>query len=506
MAWPLPNPWYHYPMHNARPGSRFHEALEIPAWLEADRDRPFEERLHRDRTIAASLPGSDPVARVRHWWLAVRREAPPAAGDTELAARLSRARGIITFLMLLIGALAGASVGIAVFRYDGTWPVNVVTVLAALVLLQIVLIALTLVLMLPRVPGLDALQSLLGGLNPGALAAALYRRVARQDDQRASLLVWHEARGPAAARFARWQMLAWSQCAAVAFNVAALLSAFALIAFTDLAFGWSTTLRVESEDVLRLTQLLAVPWREFWPAAVPSAELIEHSRFFRLASSAPATVAASELTGWWPFLLAAIITYGLLPRCCLLLLASLRMRAATRNLLLDDPRVRALLDRMNTTEVHLGSDMKETAGVFSDAQAQSAPAMSGDAVVIVWSGALPLRDVGHWTSKHLRWRATEVLEAGSRTIAADEAVIERAAALHPEPAKPIIVYVRGWEAPLLDLQDFIQALRAKVGPQCSLIVVPVGADGEITSEAQRSIWARWTARVGDPALYMESGA
>ena len=62
------------------------------------------------------------------------------------------------------------------------------------------------------------------------------------------------------------------------------------------------------------------------------------------------------------------------------------------------------------------------------------------------------------------------------------------------------------QAPLLDLQDFIQALRAKVGPQCSLIVVPVGADGEITSEAQRSIWSRWTARVGDPALYLESGA
>lgn len=405
--------------------------------------------------------------------------------------------------MLLLGALAGGGSGLAVFRYDGTWPVNVVTVFAALVLLQIVLVALTLILMLPSVPGLGAVQRLLGGLNPGAIAAALYRRVARQDDQRASLLVWHEARGPAAARFARWQMLVWSQCAAVAFNVAALLAAFTLIAFTDLAFGWSTTLRLDHADVLRMTRLLATPWREFWPAAVPSAELIEHSRFFRLASSAPTAIAASELTGWWPFLLAALMTYGLLPRCCLLLLASIRLRAATRNLLLEDPRVRALLDRMNAAEVHLGSDIKEAATVFPAAEAHSPPAMSGDAVVIVWSGALPLGDVGHWTAKHLRWRALEILEAGNRTIVADEAVIERAAALQPSP---VIVYVRGWEAPLLDLQDFIQALRAKVGSQCSLIVVPVGVDGEITSETQRSIWARWTARVGDPALYLESGA
>lgn len=490
-------------MHDARPGSLFHEALEIPVWLEADRDRPFEERLHRDRTIAASLPGSDPVARVRHWWLAVRRQTPLAAQDAGFATSLSRARGIITFSMLLIGALAGAGAGMAVFRYDGTWPVNVVTVLASLVLLQIVLITATLILMLPKVPGLGALQSMLGGFNPGALAAAIYRRVARQDDQRASLLVWHEARGPAAGRFARWQMLVWSQCAAVAFNIAALTCAFALIAFTDLAFGWSTTLRLQSEDVLRLTRLLAAPWHGFWPSAVPSAELIEQSRFFRLASSPPAAVSASELTGWWPFLLAAIMTYGLLPRCGLLLLACYRLRAAARHLLLDDPRVRALLDRMNTAEVHLGPDMKEAARVFPDTEAQNAPATSGDAAVIVWSDALPLRDVGDWTTKHLGWRALEIVAAGGRTVAADQTAIDRVAALSPKTA---IIYVRGWEAPLLDLQDFIQALRAQVGSQCSLIVAPIGANGEPASEAQRSIWSRWTGRVGDPALYMESGA
>jgi len=490
-------------MHNARPGSLFDEALNIPAWLEADAERPLAERLHRDRSIAATLSGSDPVDRVRHWWLAVQREMPPLAGDTQVAASLSRGRGIITFLMLLIGALAGAGTAAMVFRYDGTWPVNVVTVLAALVVLQLVLVLFTLILMLPKVPGLSALQNLLGGLNPGALAAALYRRVTRQDDRRARLLVWHEARCPAAGRFARWQMLTWSQCAAVSFNVAALICAFVLIAFTDLAFGWSTTLRLDNDDVLRLTRLLAAPWREFWPAAVPSAELIEQSRFFRLASSPPSAVAASELTGWWPFLVAALLTYGLLPRCCLLLLASIRLRAATRSLLLDDPRVRALLDRMNAAEVHLGSDVRETAAVFPDADAQPAPVMSGDAVVIVWSGALPMDDVDHWTAKHLRWRVVEAMEAGNRTIAADDAVIARVAALQPNTA---IVYVRGWEAPLLDLQDFIQALRAKVGSQCSLILVPVGANGDIASEGQRSIWSRWTARVADPALYLETGA
>ncbi|WP_157994495.1 DUF2868 domain-containing protein [Peristeroidobacter agariperforans] len=490
-------------MHNARRGSLFQEALEISAWLEADRDRPFDQRLHRDRKIAASISDSDTVDRVRHWWQVVRRETPSAAHDTELATRLSRARVIITFSMLFIGALAGAGASLAVFRYDGTWPINVVTAFAVLVLLQIALIAATLILMLPRIPGLRALQSVLGALNPAAIAAAAYRRVGRQHDQRASLLVLHQARGPVASRFARWQIVVWSQCAAVAFNVAALVCALGLITFTDLAFGWSSTLRFDSEDILRLTRLLSTPWRDLWPAAVPTAELIEQSRFFRLAASAPTAIAASELTGWWPFLLAAVTTYGLFPRCCLLLLAVFRLRAATRNLLLDDPRVRALLDRMNAEEMQLGSNVEETAAAFPDRNAQSAPAMSGDAVVIVWSGALRMPDVAPWTAKHLRWRVVETLEAGSRTIAADAAVIDRVATLQ---MNPVIVFVRGWEAPLLELQDFIQALRAKVGPQCSVVVVPVGANGDVASESQRSTWSRWTARVGDPALYLESGA
>jgi hypothetical protein len=490
-------------MHNARSGSLFHEILDMSAWLEADRDRPYEARLQRDRAIAASLSGSDPVDRLRAWWRVVREESPPAASDAELAARLSRGRTLITLLMVIIGALVGAGTAAAVFRYDGTWPVNVVTVFAVLVLLQIALIALTLLLMLPRIPGLGALQSLLGGFNPGTLAAALYRRVTRQDDRRASLLVWQEARGPAATRFARWQMLTWSQCAAVAFNVAALVCAFALIVFTDLAFGWSTTLRLDDDDARWLTQLLAAPWRELWPEAVPSAELIEHSRFFRLASAPPAAVAASELTGWWPFLLAAVTTYGLLPRCCLLLFAAIRLRSATRHLLLDDPRVRALLDRMNTTDVQLGSQTKEAAAVFPDAQAEGAPAMSGDAVAIVWSGALPVDDVGRWTERHLRWRVMEAHEAGGRTIAADAAVIDRVAARQPTS---VMVYVRAWEAPLLDLQDFIQALRDKVGADCSVILVPVGANGEMATDAQRATWSRWAARTGDAAMYVETGA
>jgi hypothetical protein len=83
------------------------------------------------------------------------------------------------------------------------------------------------------------------------------------------------------------------------------------------------------------------------PAAVPDLSLIERSQFFRLDGARVLDVEASRaLTGWWAFTILAIVTYGLLPRLALWSLCVARLRAATRALLLEDPRVTALLDRM----------------------------------------------------------------------------------------------------------------------------------------------------------------
>lgn len=479
----------------------FADAIEIPARLERDRATPYDERVHRDRRIAAEIGSQEPLAQVREWG----RRAPTIAiaeGDSEIARRLVRVRRLISISMILLGALAGVAVSSTVFRYDGSWPVNIVTVAATLVWLQLILIAFTLLMMAPRVPVLSLLQELLGGLNPGAWIAALYRRMRGLEDSRADLLVWQQARGPAAARFARWQMLAWSQLAAVAFNVTALATAAGLIAFTDLAFGWSTTLQVSSSEAARITDALSTPWQELWPAAVPSLELIETSRFFRLTSAPPSNVPAAQLTGWWPFALAAILTYGLVPRCLLLIFSALRLHAATRRLLLDDPRVRALLDRMRTTEIQLGATESERSIAPQTTRSSEPAPTSEDAIAIVWSGAIDRDLVSVWSAEHLKRRVTATLEAGTGALEADRAVIQTAAT---STSNVVLAFVRAWEAPLLDLKDFLAALRERIGAARSIIIVPVAENRHRASEAQRAVWSRWTARTGDPALYVESG-
>jgi Protein of unknown function (DUF2868) len=482
----------------------FVDAVDIPASLEADRGTSYAARLHRDRAVAASLPAGNSLQRVRFWGARVMRESDSASTHS-VGQRLERGRHVIGLFMLILGALTGAGVASAAFHYDGTWPVNVVTVLAVLVLLQVALIVLTIVLMLPSVPGIRGLQDLMGGLNPGAVVATIYRRIARLDERAADLLVWPAARGPAVARFARWQMLVWSQIGAVAFNISALATAAALIAFTDLAFGWSTTLRVDSGDALRITNALAAPWAWFWPDAVPSASLIDSSRFFRLASASPPAISAETLTGWWPFLLAAIMAYGLAPRFMLLTIASIRLRAATAHLLLDDPQVKALLDRMGSSEVALGPEDVEAPTQSAEAVARGSPSgVPSRAVAIIWSNALPKDSVSAWSLRTLHKEVTQLVEAGGgRDLNEDVVAVRKAAEPRPHA---VLLFVRAWEAPLLDLQDFIESLRAAVGPACSIVVVPIGPAGAPADEAQRTTWSRWVGRIADPALYMESGA
>jgi hypothetical protein len=489
---------YHGPMRDADP-PLFLDAIEIPAWLESDRVTAYAERVHRDRAIARGLVSNDSLTRVRAWWRQVRGEQPGEIGV--LAERLQAVRRWILVVMMLVGAAVGSGTALAALHYDGTWPVNIVSALGVLVVLPLALILLSILLMCPRLPGLRVVQDLAGTLNPATIVSSLLRRARKLDDPRARALFWHAARGPSAARFARWQMLVWSQAAGLVFSATVLLVAFALVAFTDLAFGWSTTLRIGPEEALRITQRLSLPWRELWPDAVPTRELIEQSRFFRLAAAPPRTIGAAELTGWWPFLLAAIVTYGLLPRMILLLFAAYRLRRAAGQLLLDGPQVRALLDRMRAPEIQLGAADREPAAHVAAARATVPPRDLHQALAILWSNPMSKALIHEWVAQHLGRQISEVIAAGV-TLSADREALNQAAAGRPTS---ILILVRAWEAPLLDLRDFIVELRARVGASCSLIVVPVAPDGALASTSHVATWSRWTAQITDPALYVESG-
>ncbi len=478
----------------------FEDAIDIPLWLEADRGTPFAERLRRDRNIASAIATRKRLDRIRSWWHAQLDHRTLQTGT-----HLARTRRVVTLAMIVLGALTGGGVAAAAFHYDGSMPVNIVTLLAVLVAAPLLLLVPTLLLAIGRTTGAHAISHALGALSPGGVAAALYRRIAKPPMEVAQLFGWHAARSAAAGRFSKWQLLYWSQTAAVTFALASIATGVALIAFTDLAFGWSTTLGVDAQVIGTIVRALALPWHALMPSAVPDAALIEASQFFRLHSTDAEPLGASRtLAGWWSFVIVAIICYGLLPRLLLLALATWRLRAATAALLLEDPRVTALDDRMDAPLIETAATEPERAELqFTTAASHPRKPRGGAAAAVIWGSSLEPTAAREFARSQLGLTLDALIEAGGdRSLEEDRATV---ATLVETRLRSMVVFTRAWEPPLLELLDYLTALRMALGKEASIVVVPVAEPGAVVSDVERTTWTRAMNRLADAQLYVEAG-
>src|SRR5690606_8005579 len=101
------------------------------------------------------------------------------------------------------------------------------------------------------------------------------------------------------------------------------------------------------------------------------------------------------------------------PRIVLLAFSAWRLRAATRALLVDDPRVAALLDRMATPAIETASDEQETGGDDAAGAAPPAPrALGGPARGVIWSHGIASDAVHDYARRRLGLELTALVEAG----------------------------------------------------------------------------------------------
>jgi hypothetical protein len=424
---------------------------------------------------------------------------------------------LITLILFFLGATVGWVTALGVFAYDGTQPVNVVNVLAVFVGLQLLLLLMSAIIALPRnwlrfIPGARPLQDLLGMLSPGRLVSITTRflppeyRLALEaalGRQKAHHITYGQVR--------KWLVLQLSQVFAVAFNLGALMSCLYLVTISDLAFGWSTTLELETEKFHWLIQQLAWPWRDWLEGAVPSLELINTSRFYRLNEgvfpNAMELKDASMLGQWWQFLLLGIIFYGLLPRLLTLVFACWRLKAALNNAFIHAPSALQVLDRMNHAVVETGAVEPEARAVLIPEAIQSVYSDSfagAKGYLINWAGInIDESRLEDALRRAMAVKINHVLHAGGKnSIEQDQRIIEELRTATDEPA--IIVVVKSWEPPILDFLDFVEALRAALGPERPITVIPVSLSHKHdlipAASNDLDIWKKKLQSLGDPRL------
>ena len=464
--------------------------IDLAVQLHRDEGAPSAALRERDRRIGleqgAGLEGesADDTGRAKRLarWLGALPD-PPRGGAAALAT--------VGVAAALMGLLLGYGAARAVYWYDGREPVNVVRVLGVFVVLQAVTLGLFAV---AARPGRGGLSEALLALSPGRWAGFVTRWLPAETRE---ALAQVTGRGGAHqmlyGRVQKWQVLAWSQSLALAFNVGALVGALQLIVGSDLAFGWSTTLPVEAPAMHGLTQVLSAPWGWAWPAAAPGVELIAETRTFRMESF-EVTTQAERFTEWWPFLLMCMAVYGLLPRVITWWIARRRLgEAATRSLALT-PGADAVLRRMDRPQVQTRATEHEVDAGGEAAEPLTEVEASRAVCVVRWSEA-------PGTGSPLNDGAT--FDAGGRSTLEDDRGVIRAAARYAARSSDrvaVALRVKAWEPPLGELLDFLRELRGALGQGTPIEVHAVGTDGGAAREQDRAVWRAKLATVGDPWL------
>jgi hypothetical protein len=485
------------------------DLIDLDAALKSDTVLDLEARKQRDRAIgrAQGKAVTRPARQLRGWLDRVRIDGWKRGGGLATA----RLHHLLCIGLAVAGFASGWGLAGAVLHYTGDTPINVVNAIGLLVIPQILLLLLWVVAAVPRrIPLLDGLRSLLRSLNPARLVQSIVERFPGRGG-RGLEVIWDRENALVMAPVARWLLSFWSQLFAVGFNLGALAALLYLVSFSDLAFAWSSTLAVDDASFHGLLVALSWPWHGLFPDAVPGLELVEISRYYRLDEGSLAGVEASStqfaarLGAWWPFLVAAVVCYGLLPRLLTLALSWGRLHHHLGRALPRLPGAPELLARMNSPLISTAAPDPERVPEVVDANGvESYQAAGVDCNVIEWSGSMGDNASRELFEQRLRDLGIEPLgfqpAGGSRTLNQDGETI---AGLCRDRSTGVAVIVKSWEPPLLDLLDFLQSVRGKCHRQQPVIVLLWGGDAEV-SERDREAWRLTLRQLGDPDLHIES--
>ncbi len=297
----------------------------------------------------------------------------------------------------------------------------------------------------------------------------------------------------------------------MAFNIGAILGCLRLIAFSDIAFSWSTTLvQLDAHRFHRLVHALAAPFGWLWPDAAPSPALVEATRYSRLEGayilSGARRAAHPELVGgWWPFLLCAVACYGLLPRASTLALSRLRVARILDKLPLDDVEVMRTVRRLSEPHVETRSPLAEEPGraaVVPLPPAARGPEQGTQAVLILWRDIPDAPGLQGAVARQTRWAVRAVHSAGGRDY--EEGRLPWKEVL--DGATCAAVVAEGWEPPDKAVLRLLKQLRGSLGARRPVMVLlaEVRPDGlRAPSQADLRIWQEGVARLEDPYVAVE---
>ena len=325
--------------------------------LSLDRSSSVQSTVDRDRAFILTRPSHEQGrSRLFLEWTRFRRKSD---SDTPWPGHpLSEAWGVIKWVVILVSAFGGGITATSLLVYNGDRPINVAWFLAILVIPQIFLSVFSLAFTLVLHPfGWVPKPS---GTLPGRLIIRLwtgFRTRLKDSHMRLSGPSWRETveRLSIHRKWIVWQFYTLMNLSGVALNLGVLVASLFLVAFSDKAFGWQSTMRIDPASVHSWVEVIALPWSGLWGEGVgyPTLAQIESSKV--TLQAIPNLQDTHALASWWSFLLLSITFYGLLPRALLAIYGSTRTRVCLARPDLNHSDAEDLWNRIHSERVEFSS-------------------------------------------------------------------------------------------------------------------------------------------------------
>ncbi|MCB1645005.1 MAG: DUF2868 domain-containing protein [Pseudomonadales bacterium] len=220
-----------------------------------------------------------------------------------------------------------------------------------------------------------------------------------------------------------------SQLSAFMLGLGGLLGFMFLLLLSDVSFVWRSTL-LKAEDLAPVLSAIAWPW-QFWPEAQPTVAMLQTTQDFR---SGAQTNDPRLLGEWWRFALAAQLTFNLLPRCLMLIIA--RMIYGYRTRLAASESSQLTISSAGDNQVH---DINQSAPIVDHIDKSFA--------LINWAQAPDMclaalhSNIGQPDYETGRNQVTDSADGIG----------------FPPTLKPVVL-VKSWEPPLAELEDYLRLL------------------------------------------------
>ena len=524
--------------HDMKRRWRIRDLIDLEYFLHDDDDVDPTALVRRDRDIYLKdvvpvlekdgvSPAADRKTIIRLWLKARRRMVKASSGkQTLLPGKLF----VDLILLLLVGFLiAGVIIGLglafSLLQYRGTEPVNVSMYVGIFVFFQIILVLTLMVFSLLRrwispLQRMSLLQPLfvmlLSGMFKKVATYAANKFSAEQRNRFAALGGFLKGRkriyGPAF----YWPVFVLAQVMGIGFNMGVLTGSILRIVSLDIAFGWQSTIQFSSQAVYLFVKMLAIPWSWLITSSMahPTYVQIEGSRM--VLKDGIYHLATPDLISWWPFLLLAVLCYGLLPRVILFTVGIVAQKRATDKVAFNHAACARLMRRLNTplleTDGHGGTNMGP-AEVLDEPVVEvpkvrgMAAARSHEAILIV-PDEIPepfTESLEVLLQKTMSMKLRQRIEISGDFEEDLPALSALTDAQRQKGLYPVVVIQEAWQPPIAETLFYFRKLRELLGLEAPIHIFLVGKptpDNRFTDTlpADWHIWQQAIQRLGDPFI------